>query len=423
MATTVAASKYGKDFQVPKEYPGIVKEFTREVLRCQPENIYEFGYKYFDDLYKALAAQAGDSGRSGVELEAYLKQLFADADTDGSGELSLKEFKELMAMADLGLTAKDVKAILAQADVNSDGTISYAEFVPLAVELVQTLEASDKMRNAQDDAADQAYEFLRNGMTQAELEALIADIFHKADADGSGQLSYAEAEQCLREADLGITTREIKLLLLEVDTDGDNSVSYEEFVPLCFGLLQQIMAEQMLKSGATSDLAVYLKGVLAKADTAKSGRLSQQQLRDALVAADLGLTRIQIAMILGEANEEEEIETFAAKCATMVSAMQSPEAVRVRKEAMSQIELVHGVPQSEISGILLNDLLAYDPKTTGLIGQAQLREAFFNSSLGLSKKEVSALLSASNADNTGLVAYPPLCEYAAQLLAHMASGY
>jgi len=40
-------SKYGKDFTVPKDFPSVLKAFTREVLRSQPGNIYEFGAAYF----------------------------------------------------------------------------------------------------------------------------------------------------------------------------------------------------------------------------------------------------------------------------------------------------------------------------------------------------------------------------------------
>jgi Ca2+-binding EF-hand superfamily protein len=40
-------------------------------------------------------------------------------------------------MADLGLSDREVKRVMAEADFNDDGEISYAEFIPLAVDLVQ----------------------------------------------------------------------------------------------------------------------------------------------------------------------------------------------------------------------------------------------------------------------------------------------
>jgi hypothetical protein len=41
------ASKYLQKYPVPQGFPDILHDFAREVLRDQPENIYEFGYLYF----------------------------------------------------------------------------------------------------------------------------------------------------------------------------------------------------------------------------------------------------------------------------------------------------------------------------------------------------------------------------------------
>ena len=41
------ASKYIQKYPVPQGFPDILHDFAREVLRDQPENIYEFGFMYF----------------------------------------------------------------------------------------------------------------------------------------------------------------------------------------------------------------------------------------------------------------------------------------------------------------------------------------------------------------------------------------
>ena len=91
-------SKYGKQYMVPKEFPSVLKSFTREVLRAQPSDIYEFGAQYFTELLaQAEAAQAAENAApkrlSPLELEQLLTQMFAEADTDGSGALDKNEFK------------------------------------------------------------------------------------------------------------------------------------------------------------------------------------------------------------------------------------------------------------------------------------------------------------------------------------------
>ena len=41
------ASKYIQKFPIPGSFPDILHDFVREVLRDQPENIYEYGAAYF----------------------------------------------------------------------------------------------------------------------------------------------------------------------------------------------------------------------------------------------------------------------------------------------------------------------------------------------------------------------------------------
>ena len=66
------ASKYLQKYPVPEPFPDMLHDFAREVLRDQPENIYDFGYEYF----KALEEVSFDllSDRMNVELKKLLLQ-------------------------------------------------------------------------------------------------------------------------------------------------------------------------------------------------------------------------------------------------------------------------------------------------------------------------------------------------------------
>ena len=44
------ASKYIQKFPIPGSFPDLLHDFVREVLRDQPENIYEYGAAYFAAL-------------------------------------------------------------------------------------------------------------------------------------------------------------------------------------------------------------------------------------------------------------------------------------------------------------------------------------------------------------------------------------
>merc|ERR1719446_748735 len=105
----------------------------------------------------------------------------------------MMEFKEVLKMADLGLSDRETKRVMGEADFNDDGEISYEEFIPLAVDLVQTmyakLEAEAARTQEEDEARQEAQNCLLHGMTKEEVEAVMTDIFRKSDADGSGALS------------------------------------------------------------------------------------------------------------------------------------------------------------------------------------------------------------------------------------------
>ena len=45
------ASKYLQKYPVPEDFPDLLHDFAREVLRDQPENIYEYGALYFKAIY------------------------------------------------------------------------------------------------------------------------------------------------------------------------------------------------------------------------------------------------------------------------------------------------------------------------------------------------------------------------------------
>jgi hypothetical protein len=48
------ASKYAKTFVVPTDFPNLIHDFAREVLKDQPENIYEFGAAYFKAMEEVI---------------------------------------------------------------------------------------------------------------------------------------------------------------------------------------------------------------------------------------------------------------------------------------------------------------------------------------------------------------------------------
>jgi len=58
-------SKYTTTHTLPDELPKILKDFTKEVLRAQPANIYQFGADYFNTELRKLDNNHVSNGNDG----------------------------------------------------------------------------------------------------------------------------------------------------------------------------------------------------------------------------------------------------------------------------------------------------------------------------------------------------------------------
>ena len=433
-------SKYGKEYKVPTEFPSLLKAFTREVLRAQPDDIYEFGSQYFSELL-AQAAAAQDAASSGVrrltpaELQELLQEMFIQADADNSGALSPTEFKEVLKMADLGLGTREVQRVMAEADFNSDGEISYEEFIPLAVDLVQSMYAKMEAEAAkaaeEEEAREEAKNYLLHGMTKEQVEQVMTEIFQKSDADGSGALSVTEFQKCCKDADIGLTRKEINILMHQCDVDGDGTISYEEFIPLCFEMLTEILKDELLmEKRSPSELEVFLLQMFQEADGAGMGTLDPLALKDVLRNCDFGLTRLQIHSILAEGDYDEEGQCnymkFAPKAADLIyrmldmdAQMERYEAIQALTEGGGSLDLVKGMSEAEVTNTLTAELQAADSAGSGILSLKQVQGVLAASSLGLTSQEVQALVSACDMAENG-VDYMSLASFGFYILQYLA---
>jgi len=334
----VMSSKFAKQYQIPPEFPDILKDFTREVLRNQPANINEFAAKYFDCLAQGLPAegQAADGGggddpeMSLDEVESIIQDLFQKYDSDANGYLDPGEFKALMndLQQRMDFPPDEIYRFLAEADMNEDGMIEYEEFIPLALQIVQGMYAKKRLEQHITDVDQHAEDLLVHGMSREELTELVSSIFERMDQDGSGTLSKAEFATALTSMELGLTRREINTVMFQIDQDGDGGVSYREFVPFAFDLLQKLTSLRLLETELENDeLAQYLTDLFKARDVEMVGMLECNVIRDLLHQAMLGLSRMQIYTVISEAEVNSDMMiaygTFIPRAVGLIRSMLS----------------------------------------------------------------------------------------------------
>ena len=423
-----------------------------QILRNQPDNIYEFGAKYFEDLIEEnkraaeresspeVAADEGGGAEAGwwnmgdEELQDFIMDRFMEYDDDQDGYLDRHEFKTLLMSTDLGLSPKDVRRIMSEADENEDGVLEYREFVPIMVELIHSIKAKEDAKAAAEEDEDEAREavemHLLHGIPREQLEQMMFSVFNAADTDGSGALDRKEFARCLKSAELGLTRKEINLLLSEVDADGDGMVTYEEFVPLCFNILVErfkddVLAEQALNS--YDDLTQTLLEEFQTVDEddnagAATGRLKFRRIRhvlDAMSEEMLGLSRLQIASIMSEAKVDEETEeveyaTFAATAARMIYSMIDLSAQAVRVDAVAKVaetegaEFLNILDEETIKDVLAEAFEEADKDGNGVLDVNEVQHVLKSLGVGqlaLKPGEINAMIAAIDADEDGTVNY------------------
>ncbi|KAJ9511030.1 hypothetical protein QJQ45_002874 [Haematococcus lacustris] len=264
----------------------------------QPNNIFEFGAQYFKDLLAHSQQQAhhvtDQNSQDGVaatrgleqvaltattldiakltpaELEPLILKLFLEADTDHNGApaaapalrgpdphltrsyLDRQEFARVLQSANMNITDRQMREVLAEADENEDDVIQYKEFLPVMVDILQSIKAKGQaqalMQDVEHLVRDEVETVLLHGLPQEELEQLMLRVFRKADVDHSGQLSRKEFKEALKAAELGLTRKDINLILSQIDVDRNGLVSYQEFIPVCFQVLVERFKDEVVVS-------------------------------------------------------------------------------------------------------------------------------------------------------------------------------
>jgi hypothetical protein len=125
-------------------------EYTRTVDE-KGKTIDPFVPKFDIMKVKDLSKEQRKSQKINVEsprfintLKRALYEMFQSADKDKSGKLSYQEFFDAFKTLSYGLSDNDIKTLIALADEDNDGVITWEEFVPVGIECIKTFFARNK---------------------------------------------------------------------------------------------------------------------------------------------------------------------------------------------------------------------------------------------------------------------------------------
>ncbi len=240
------ATKYQQKYPLPANFAQILKDYTREVLREQPDDIPGWSAEYF----KRLAIETDpmtarqpppDHYAPSVENEelaqvaAKLTQLFSSMDDAASGLLYVHLLKRALLDA-LGLTKAQSLYILSSEYVlvNDDGTTDYRQFARDAVNAVLFFQQSGHQFPEVSHADDGP---TVHGLLREELQDELLRVMRQADHEGLGRLPFAQYRKALLNAPLQLTQRDVNVLCAEAEQTSDGYIDFRIEVDNAFGLL------------------------------------------------------------------------------------------------------------------------------------------------------------------------------------------
>ncbi|XP_073144854.1 probable calcium-binding protein CML25 [Henckelia pumila] len=155
-------------------------------------------------LTSALEASVhsrSSSQTSRARIEEELEQVFKKFDVNGDGKISASELGSIMGSLGSPATEEELSIMIREVDSDGDGFINLQEFVELNTKDVDYNEILDSLRDA----------------------------FQVFDIDKNGSISAEELKDVLMSLGEECTLAECKKMISGVDSDGNGTISFDEF--------------------------------------------------------------------------------------------------------------------------------------------------------------------------------------------------
>lgn len=212
---------------VPKFDITKVKDFSKEIKQSQKVRV--------------------ESPRFIRTLRKALYEVFDEADKDKSGALDYNEFKESFKRLSYGLNDNDIYTLIALADEDEDGKITWEEFVPIGIEAIKTFYARNKtMQNSKEIIKKLDKEALEKVYYREISKAweILEKEFKKLDIHEEGKVTLFQLKKVLKTSNM-ITPKELNALVRNCPTD---SYEYKNFKQDLYDVRFELARSMILES-------------------------------------------------------------------------------------------------------------------------------------------------------------------------------
>lgn len=388
-------------------------------------------------------------------LSDFLINMFKEADIDASGSLTFDEFQVLMEQVELGISPQELRFVISEADENENGVVDYEEFVPLAVDLIQSFRARNRAKTISSQQDVLVDDQILQTISSSELDLASKVCLEKLmeyDKKNYGLIRVSEFKRCLSSIapSVGLLESEINLLSQLLPRDQFNRLKYNSTPTSFFEHLSKVrfmtMKNAMIESQG-SGLQKYLlelcKDEEKKNDEenmknsrggdqkgAPPGYIPCRSLISILTNSPrLSLSRLQVLVIMSEASVLDghiNYYQFIPIVTKAIELMFEPKALRQRAELIARTDLSPeallqgmGMSQDAFEDRLLTLFKSYDIDHNGTLDQNEFIACLESLELQLTKGEMVALMASADVAQHGFLGFEDFVKFFSHNLLHL----
>jgi len=354
-------------------------------------------------------------------LRKALYEVFYESDKDHSGYLDYNEFKESFKKLSYGLNDNDIYTLIALADEDDDGKITWEEFVPIGIEAIKTFYARNKLMQKSKDAVKELDKDAMEKVYYPEINKaweILEKEFKKQDIHQDGKVTLFQLKKVLRKSNL-VTPKELNAIVRNCDLD---TYEYSFFKQDLFNVRFELSKSRILES----NMDLVQKSLVEeceKFDTTRNGKIHITQMNDILKNSKfILLSPFQIHTVLGQAEIDEKrylnYRKFVFKVKEMINSLFSVEALSESAELIKQGKVSEEeVKQTYISNLdLFKIFKEYDRNMNGFLELDEYMLCLKDQDLDLSSQEIVSLSLVADTDGNGQIDYEEFMKHFREVL-------
>merc|ERR1719431_43510 len=287
-------------------------EFARIVLPSADEKISQLKKTIGTANEVSAAFKKFDVNNDGKISSQEVDVIFAVADLDGDGEISLAEFEHLLGTAVSFGRVEDVKAAFFRFDKDNDGSIDRTELKSMLAATGKAptdaeVETLFKKGDIDGDGKIDLQEFIKlmfplSTKTLSKLQKSFKSMndikaaFRKYDTDGDGHITRLELRQVMAK----FSELEVDAVFALGDMDKSGGIDYQEFISLMVPDAPNTVKKLASQFKSVQDI----KAAFKRHDVNKDGQICRDELKNGMRLSDGDL---DIVFALGDLDGDGEI--------------------------------------------------------------------------------------------------------------------